>query len=400
MNIDYTHIPDRPGVYYMRDAKGRILYIGKAANLKRRVSSYFLRPHDTRIQTMVGNIRRITFEETDTALEALILESARIKEYAPPFNVREKDDKSFLHVIVTKERFPRILLVRGKEMKDIPHTKHYGPFTSASQLREALRIVRRIFPWHTHTSLPATGSRRRPCLEYEMGLCPGTCADAITAGEYARTIRNLKLFFEGKKTRVLAALRRDMRAASTSRDFEKADTFKKRIFALQHIRDVAFIADNSVRGGEEGHAPYRIEGYDISNIGGLSAVGAMVVFADAAPDKAEYRKFKIRTISQPDDVGMLKEVIMRRFGNAWRMPDLILIDGGTPQVRAAERTLAALGISVPVVGIAKGPTRKKNDIIGKIPEGVKQETLIRVRDEAHRFAVAYHKKVRHARFFG
>lgn len=400
MSIDYTHIPDRPGVYYMRDAKGRILYIGKAANLKRRVSSYFLRPHDTRIQTMVGKIRRITYEETDTALEALILESARIKEHKPPFNVREKDDKSFLHVIVTKERFPRILLVRGKEMRDIPHTKHYGPFTSASQLREALRIVRRIFPWHTHTSLPLSGPRSRPCLEYELGLCPGTCAGRITEREYARTVRNLKLFFEGKKTRVLAALRRDMRAASATRDFEKAETLKKRIFALQHIRDVAFIAGNPVRGEEGTRAPYRIEGYDISNIAGLSAVGAMVVFSGAVPDKDEYRKFKIRTIDQPDDVGMLKEVLMRRFGNAWRMPDLILIDGGMPQVRAAERTLASLGIAIPVVGIAKGPTRKKNDIIGKIPSGVEQETLIRVRDEAHRFAVAYHKKVRRVRFFG
>ena len=298
MKIDYSHIPDHPGVYYMRDAKGRVLYIGKAANLKRRVSSYFLRPHDTRIQTMVGKIRRITYEETDTALEALILESARIKEYNPPFNVREKDGTSFLHIIVTKERFPRILLVRGKEMRGTPHTAEYGPFTSSSQLREALRIIRRIFPWHTHAALPASGAHSRPCIEYEIGLCPGTCIGAITVEEYARTIRNLKLFFEGKKTRVLAALRRGMKAASDSRDFEKAAVFKKRIFALEHIRDVAFIAENPVRKEEGKGMAYRIEGYDISNLSGLSAVGSMVVFTDAVPDKSEYRKFKIRTIDQ------------------------------------------------------------------------------------------------------
>src|SRR3989344_1918439 len=172
----YKNLPQTPGVYLMKSASGRILYIGKAANLKRRVSSYFMRANDARIEKLVGEIKKIDYKKTDSALEALILESKLIKKYQPLFNVKEKDDKSFLYVEIAREEFPRILLVRGT---DKSKRERFGPFTSASNIREALKILRRIFPWSTHEAEQIAKRKsqgaHRPCFDYEIGLCPGTC---------------------------------------------------------------------------------------------------------------------------------------------------------------------------------------------------------------------------------
>jgi excinuclease ABC subunit C len=414
-NIPYKSLPETPGVYIMKDAEGHVLYVGKAANLRRRVSSYFERPHEVRIQTLVTKIRRIDHENTDTALEALILEAELIKKLRPPFNVREKDDKSFLYIEITKEKFPRVLLVRGK---DAERGLRFGPFTSASSVREAMRILRRIFPWNTHTS-EVIGKLKRPCFDYEVGMCPGTCIGAITREEYAHTIDHLKLFLEGKKKAVLRDFKKDMAHASKALDFEKAEKLRRRIFALQHIQDTALISENEVllpaaigpgaaNGSGDGDGIYRIEGYDISNISGTNAVGSMVVFENGEPNKDEYRKFKIKTVFGPNDIGMLTEVLERRFARhaaggilvhtAWRLPNLILIDGGLAQANAAKKILLRAGLRIPIIGIAKGPERKRNDIIGAVPKGVRKETLVHVRDEAHRFAIGYHKNLRRRNF--
>jgi excinuclease ABC subunit C len=366
-----------------------------------------------RIQTLVSKIARIDHEKTDTALEALILEAELIKKLSPPFNVREKDDKSFLYIEITREKFPRVLLVRGK---DAERGKRYGPFTSSSAVREALRILRRIFPWNTHPA-DAIGTFKRPCFDYQVGLCPGTCvAGAVSREEYAATIDRLKLFFEGKKKKVLRSFQAEMRAAAKKLDFEKAEKLRRQIFALQHIQDTAFISESEVLvpTGDTpvvGDGIYRIEGYDISNISGMAAVGSMVVFENGAPNKDEYRKFKIRSVFEPNDVGMLTEVLERRFArhassasagamkhDAWRLPNLILIDGGLAQANAAKKVLLRAGLRIPILGIAKGPERKRNDIIGAIPKGVTKETLVHVRDEAHRFAIGYHKSLRAREF--
>ncbi len=428
--ILYKKFPDTPGVYVMKDAAGKVLYVGKAANLKRRVSSYFERPHDIRIQTLVSRIASIDLNKTDSALEALILEAELIKKLRPPFNVREKDDKSFLYVeIEARERFPRVMLVRGK---DAQRGTRYGPFTSASSAREAMRILRRIFPWSTHAP-EVVGRMKRPCFDHEVGLCPGTCTGAVTREDYmAHVIAPLKLFFEGGKKRVVAMFEKEMKAAAKALDFERAEKLRRRIFALRHIQDSTLISENEVllpaavgpaaaqaagtAGAADGKQPaaphvYRIEGYDISNISGTAAVGSMVVFEDGEPNKDEYRKFRIRGVSGPNDVGMLTEVLERRFaakhrgtdaaagGRAgWRMPDLILIDGGLAQANAAKKVLLRAGLRIPILGIAKGPERKRNDIIGAMPRGVRKETLVRVRDEAHRFAIGYHKNLRRRNF--
>lgn len=419
MTVDpktYRTLPETPGVYMMKGADGAIMYVGKAGNLRRRVSSYFERPHDVRIQTLVSKIHKIDIRQTDTALEALILEAELIKTLTPPFNVREKDDKSFLFIEIPKEKFPRVLLVRGKgTMASSKGTgRQFGPFTSASSVREAMRILRRIFPWSTHDP-EEIGTFKRPCFNYELGLCPGTCVGAITQEDYNKNIDRLKLFLEGKKQAVLHALEKDMKVQAKKQEFEKADKLRRQIFALQHIRDIALIADNEtlVMGTSVLKPGYRIEGYDISNISGTSAVGSMVVFEDGEANKNEYRKFKIKSVFQPNDVGMLKEVLERRFAHAgvdetpsavelktrWRMPDLILVDGGLAQVNMARRVLLQAQLKIPILGIAKGPRRDRNDIIGLIPKGVHKETLVKVRDEAHRFAIGYHKALRARRIF-
>jgi excinuclease ABC subunit C len=398
----------------MKDGEGRVLYVGKAGNLRRRVSSYFERPHDARIAALVLNIKKIDYRMTDTALEALILEAELIRKYLPPFNVKEKDDKSFLYVEITKEKFPRVILVRGHE-----HATglRFGPFVSASNVRAALNILRRIFPWSTHDP-ERLGKYSRPCLDYEIGLCPGTCIGAISRPDYMKNIDRLKLFFEGKKKRVIASLTKEMSVASKRLDFEKAEKMRRQLFALQHIRDTALIGDTEfgIKNLEYGKSPdttvstaeYRIEGYDISNISGDSAVGSMVVFSarngeNFIADKDEYRKFRIQTVFQPNDVGMLTEVLMRRFkrnpsNGGWTLPNLVLIDGGLSQVNAARRALFRAGLKIPVVGIAKGVKRKRNDIIGTVPKNVPEAVLIRVRDEAHRFAIGYHKALRRKKF--
>ncbi len=393
--LNYKSLPDSPGVYLMQDHDGRILYIGKAANLRRRVSSYFERPHDVRIEALVQRIRKIDHQTTDTALEALILEAELIKKFLPPYNVREKDDKSFLSIEITNDTFPRVQLARGK---DPGHGGYrWGPFTSASSAREALRLLRRIFPWSTHES-DRVGKFARPCFDYELGLCPGTCIGAIARGEYRKNIDHLKLFLDGKKKIVLRSLEKEMREASGELDFEKATALRHQLFALRHIRDTSLISDSPFIAPRSKDAElYRIEGYDISNISGTSAVGSMVVFEDGAPKKSDYRKFKIKTIFQPNDVGMLTEMLARRFKNNWRLPDLILVDGGVAQVSAARRVLRQASLNIPILGIVKGSERKRNDIIGAIPCGVPKATLVRVRDEAHRFAIQYHKKLRGAR---
>ncbi len=431
----YKNLPNTPCVYIFKDKAGRILYIGKAGNLKRRVSSYFLRGHDYRIEKLVSEIKKIEHKKADTAIEALILEAELIKKYQPPYNIREKDDSSFLYVEIVKELFPWVLLVRGK---DSPKGKRYGPFTSSSQAREALKIIRRIFPFSTHSSTPLRTSAKS-CFDYQIGLCPGTCIGAISRKDYLKNIKNMELFFEGKKKRIIANLKKEMTASSKAMEYEEAGRLKRQLFALQHIQDVALINEDDGsaslrrrlrlgrRPGDrlmsgDAEPSIRIEGYDISNISGTSAVGSMVVFRNNEPDKNEYRKFRIKSVFRPDparnasparndkrsvpgehsvaggDTGMMKEILTRRFGNSWPKPNLILIDGGRGQVNAAKEVLNKLKLKIPIVGLAKGPERKRNDLIGKIPAFTDLKTLIGVRDEAHRFAISYHKKIRSREF--
>ena len=272
----------------MKDAAGKILYIGKAGNLKCRVASYFQKAYDSRIEKLLNQVKKIDYRKTDTAIEALILESQLIKKYEPPFNVKEKDDKSFLYVEITKEKFPRVLLVRGKSNTV---GERHGPFTSASNIREAMRIIRRIFPYsrHSHKFVDSHYiGESRPCFDYQIGLCPGTCIGTITRKDYLKNIKNIKLFLQSRKKRILTNLQKEMKNASKNLEFEKAEKIRRQIFALKHIQDVALINDSEIHDSRFMiQDSSRIEGYDVSNISGTSAVGSMAVFTNNKPDKNE-----------------------------------------------------------------------------------------------------------------
>jgi len=389
----------------MKDAKGIIIYVGKATSLKRRVTSYFQKAHDARIEEMVGLIRSIDYIERPTAIEALILEANLIKHYWPKYNVKDKDNRSFLYLVITKEEFPRPLLIRGTELGDDASKKYqavFGPYTSPRSLRAALDLLRKVFAWTS-----CTPGMKRPCFYYHLKQCPGVCIGVADKKAYAKTIRDLIRFFEGKKDSIIKQYQREMKKASVAKKFEEAAAWRNKLYFLEHIQDIAILKreDADVDRIKEGESDVnlfgRIEGYDISHISGTSTVASMVVFEHGAPAKAEYRKFRIRSVVGTDDYAALRETITRRFRNSWHRPDLILIDGGIGQVHIVTSTMRELDIGIPVIGMAKGAERKRTDLICD-PKNLdlcrlceKHKTLlIAVRDEAHRFAVAYHRKTR------
>jgi len=379
---------DTPGVYIMRDSHRRPLYIGKASSLKRRVLSYFQRPQETRLEKMLSQILSIDIQKTDSVIEALFLENDLIKKYKPKYNVKLKDDKTFLGIFITEEEWPRVFPARITQK--LPKGEFYGPFPSAGQVREVLQIIRKIFPFRVSCT-PLSG---KACFEYHLGQCPGVCAGKVERKEYQKTIRQIKLFLKGKKKNIIRELEKDMRVVAQKQEFEKAARIRDRVFSLKHIQDVALIQEEDLRHPED--IPARIEAYDISNISGAFAVGSMVVFSEGLVDKSEYRKFKIQISAGwergADDITALKEIISRRLNHSeWPMPDLILIDGGKGQVNGAEEILKARRLNIPVVGIAKGSERDKDEIIGAENLSFDKKLFLRVRDEAHRFAVQYYR---------
>jgi excinuclease ABC subunit C len=400
-------LPPSPGVYFMRDAAGKLLYIGKATSLRSRVGSYFVRPADERIAQMVTKIRRIDYEQTPTAIEALMLESKLIRKHQPPYNVMVKDDKSFIHLAFTAEPFPQPVLIRGYELAHMSKKqflKVYGPFGSAATVRAALDALRKSFPWTT-----CKPGRKRPCFYRHLGLCPGVCTGEITSAQYKKIIRGLMRFFDGGRATVANEMRRDMRKASKEQRFEDAAELRNRLFALEHVRDVSVIKSEDKHLDEFINVFGRIEGYDISNISGQDAVGSMAVMADGEPKKSEYRIFGIKDVHGPNDVAMMTETLMRRFarsvnptdGKKWPLPDLVLIDGGLGQMNAARKVLNHYHLKIPIIGIAKGPDRKQDELIydkndyelARLVRAFKP-LLQRCRDEAHRFAVSWHRKKR------
>lgn len=410
IKIKDGRLPAAPGVYLMKDVSGGLLYIGKAVSLRSRVASYFVRPADARIARMVTRIGRIDYQETPTAIEALMLESRLIKKYQPPYNILEKDDKSCVHLAFTREPYPRPVLIRAHELARLPKRRFlrtFGPFHSADSVQAALDALRRPFPW----TLCHPGARR-PCFYRHLGLCPGVCTGEISPAEYRKIIRQLMAFFDGRRRSIVGGLERAMRAASKAQRYEEAAVLRNRLRALERVQDIAVLKNENAALQEFIDVFGRIEGYDISNISGADAVGSMVVFRDGRARKGDYRRFRIKTVSGANDTAMLTEVLERRLARGagsqagrWPLPDLILVDGGAGQVNAARRVLERRGASIPLIGIAKGPDRKRDELVydksdhelARLASTFKP-LLQRVRDEAHRFAVAYHRRRRSARY--
>lgn len=398
LDIHKQKLPDWPGVYFFLKGK-EILYIGKATSLRDRVRSYFngdiAAARGPRIVAMVEQADAINFETTDSVLEALILEAALIKKHQPKYNAKEKDNKSFNYVVITKEDFPRILLVRGKELQKQPaFAETFGPFPSGTQLREALKIIRKIFPFRDRCSLGA----KRGCFNYQLGLCPGVCCGEITKTEYAKTIRHLKLFFNGKKSVLTKTLEREMKVAAKKQDFEQAKKLRDQLFALKHINDVALIKSDPA--DRVNSTNFRVEAYDVAHTSGKETVGVMVVVEDGEVQKSEYRKFKIRGQLAPrvaiNDTANLAEVLERRANHPeWPMPNLIVVDGGKAQLNQAVKTLREVGFDVPVVSVVKNEKHQARGVLGDKGFIEKHEAeILLANSEAHRYALAYHRSRR------
>ena len=389
-------LPDEPGVYLFKKDK-LILYIGKATTLKDRVRSYFsndlIATRGPLLVDMVFQADNVEFIKTDSVLEALILESNLIKKYLPRYNTQEKDDKSYNYVVITKEDFPRVLIERGRVLEQKENLKFvikekFGPFTNGTQLKEAVKIIRKIFPFLDNYSRENTGYK----FYKEIGLAPETSGEEAKK-DYAENIKNISLFFKGKKTSILKNLEGEMKKLAKNQEFEKADKIKRTIFALNHIQDVALIKEEKIE--ENSVKVFRIEAYDVAHTSGTNTVGVMTVVENSVPNKAEYRKFKINESVQ-NDVAGLGEMLRRRLSHEeWRFPDIIVVDGSTSQKNMAEKVLKQFGLGIIVVAVTKDERHRPKMIAGRGDLIHKYESEILIANsEAHRFAIKYHREKR------
>ena len=404
-------LPDTSGVYLFKKGK-EILYIGKATSLKDRVRSYFsadlINARGQFIADMVSKAEKVDYLKTDSVLEAIILESNLIKKYQPKYNTKEKDDKSYNYVVITKEDFPRVLLIRGRELEMMNsqtgglNIKYkFGPYPNGSAIKEGLKIIRKIFSYRDKCN-PSKGSPWKPCFNRQIGLCPGVCSGEISKADYADTIRNIKLFFEGKKKSLVRKLERQMKEFAKNREFEKAGKVKKILFALNHIQDVALIKKSEeeiVKNIFSRGSVLRMEAFDIAHISGTNMAGAMVVSENGELKKSDYRKFKIRSVKIPNDTAALKEIVERRLKHKeWPLPDIIIYDGGFAQRNAVEGILKNIlgnDFKIKIVGVVKDRKHKPSRLIGEevVIKKYKKEILI-LNSEAHRFAISFHRKLR------
>lgn len=430
-------IPHTSGVYLFKKGK-TLLYIGKAANLKKRLASYFRKNASDKVRRLREEATALEWQETNSEIEALIREAELIKRHLPKYNVLMRDDKSYFYVAVTREEFPKIFIAhqpRAKNRK--PKAKFLGPFTSGSALFGTLKLLRKIFPYCTCKQL-----HKRPCLNAEIGRCLGFCCGKnklqhaklkAQNGEYKKNIKNVIAVLSGKRKRIASGLMRSMRDAAKKQEFERAAKLRDQWEALENIfahRSVIEVGLQSLQSRNRrlrarawpriereiqallgtDRRIRRVEGYDISNISGSAASGSMVVFLNGMPAKSEYRKFKIKTVRGANDVAMHTEVMRRRMAHAeWPYPDLIVMDGGKAQLHAA---LSVWKFLVP--SPIKSGTKFQRPIITALAkreeelysEGrgvpVRLDALSpdarhffqRGRDESHRFAKKYHHKIR------
>ncbi len=411
-------LPDCPGVYLFTKGKGKskkILYVGKATSLRDRVRSYFdddlIATRGPRLVDMVTQADGLMHETTPTVLEALVREAALIREHNPPANAMGKDDKTFLYAVITDEEIPRVLAIRGKDidfkakrsgtllLKDI-----HGPFPSGYQLREGLRLIRRIFPFYD-TSRPilpskeglgrkVAGGNKHLQANVEFNRQIGQYPRNMDRTQYLRSIRNVSLFLSGRVKALRVQLGKDMKSAIREERFEDAGTIKHQLFALDHIQDVSLIKDES-RAEDTGP---RIEAYDTAHLSGTNAIGVMVVIEAGMPLKSDYRSFKIRGAggkSLNNDIASLKEILSRRFGHPeWTYPRAIVVDGGLTHKKAAEVVLKELGIGIPVAAVVKDEKHRPREVLGGKKAGITDADAVLANSEAHRFSITLHRKAR------
>ncbi len=426
------NLPHLPGVYLMRDGIGTIIYVGKAINLRKRVASYFVpsKKSDSRLQALVTNIRHVDYVATLSEREALVLERRLINEIQPEFNIMWKDDKSYPYVTLTiQEDFPRIFLTRQRKRDG---ALYFGPYPSVKGVRALLAWAwrKRFFPLRPCDldiveGKPYPYEKVKSCLYLHTAECAAPCLGNISKASYAKLVRRTRWFFEGKKEKMIAEWTRQMARSSKAMKYEEAAQLRDRIDTLSHMNErvsfremtVEMLADR-VRGSRAVQElmraldlkkpPERIECFDISHIQGVEKVASMVSFSRGRPDKANYRKYIIRTVEGIDDFKSMAEAVGRRYRRLKKegkpYPDLILIDGGKGQLSAALKAIQDEGVEgVPLAALAKEeeelfvPGRSESI---RLPMDSPALLLVRhVRDEAHRFAITFHRQRRSKRAF-
>ena len=408
-------IPKKPGVYLFKDNQGKIIYVGKALDLYSRVSSYFnLRSHmssgNTKTVALVSEIQGLETIIVSSEMEALILEANLIKKNLPKFNIRLTDDKDYLYIKITNEQFPKIVTARKQDLKTA--LRYFGPFPSSTTVKSTLRTLRSVFPW-------CSGSyqKNKPCFYKHLELCPGSCANLIDKLQYKKIINRFIKFMEGKKEQLVNELTKEMEQKADQQRFEEAQGLKKTLEGINYLtqsnrvevflENPNFLEDQRKIALEKlqqvlnlSKIPERIECYDISNIQGHDATGSMVVLTNGETDKTQYRRFKIQISGKPNDFAMMAEMIRRRMKNNWTLPDLIIIDGGKGQISAVLDQINKTGKEhfkkTPIFGLAKRMEwlYGVDGTIYKLSKSNPALRLVqRIRDEAHRFAITYHRKL-------
>ncbi|NIA07737.1 MAG: GIY-YIG nuclease family protein [Actinobacteria bacterium] len=425
-------LPKGPGVYLLKDAKGVVSYIGKANNLRARVASYFQKGADLEnsrgpaIVNMIRQVAEIDFLQTESEVEALLIENRLIKDTQPRYNVRLVDGKTFPYIeITTKEDFPRVRITRQPEAKGVTL---YGPFTAGAELRAALVILQKVFKFRTCSlNIREDDQKRRsfrPCLLYSIKQCTGPCAAKVSKKSYRLQIDRLRQFISSKRSVVLRQLNKEMEAAAAKMDYEEAGRLRDEIRALESLAKRGRIRDElqpesfyqDPAGGLEElgkvlglrTVPRVMEGVDVADISGQESCGSLVRFIDGKPFKAGYRRFKIKTVQGADDYASIAEILSRRYRLAGEehelYPDVILIDGGLGQLRAGLAALDKVGKKAPmVISLAKREEeiyvqgKSKPIRLGRNSAALK--LCQRIRDEAHRFAQQYHHILRKKKTF-
>jgi excinuclease ABC subunit C len=414
-------LPRLPGCYLFKDNRERVIYVGKAKSLRDRVGSYFNTKVEVNTKTyaLIQRINDIDFVEAGSDIEALILEAELIKKHRPKYNISLKDDKSYLYIVIRAGKLPIVLTARKSDI--MPKDAVFGPYPDGATAKYVIHTVRKIFPFRdcSSTKFSRYKKQEKPCLYGHIGLCQAPCVFEDVR-KYKQSINHLKKLLSGRGLKVLKDLKREMKIASEKQKYEEALSYRNLIQKFEYIRekhnpvqeylenpylleDRALESLESLKNSLEvlKDLPKRIECYDVSNISGKEAASSMVVATNGRIDKSQYKKFKIKLKSTPDDFGMLQEVLRRRLKrNDWPHPNLIVVDGGKGQVSAILDVMNELKIFVPLLGLAKKfetiVYKKDGEFVEKrLPSsdpGLK--LLVQLRDESHRFAQRYHHLLR------
>lgn len=411
----YQSLSQDPGVYLFLNKNGKVIYVGKAINLKKRVRSYFTNKKDLGEKTsiLVSQIDKVKTIRVESEIESLLLEANLIKKHQPKYNIKLTDGKAYPLIRVTiKDEYPKVLVARKP---DDPRSIYFGPFPNTGAMRLVLKTIRRIFPFQSVLNHP-----NKLCFYYHLDLCP--CPGVIKDKRYKQTIKHIIKFLNGQTKSIIRDLEKERSTFSKNQQFEEALLIQNKINAIELVtskfytpfeyeqnpnlredirnEELSLLIKNLNEEMVNVKKLNRIECFDISNTSGKNATGSMVVFTNGEKQSSLYRKFKIRGTYNdlPNDFAMMEEVIIRRLKhNDWEYPDLIIVDGGKGQISSALKALTKENISIPIVGLAKQEeiiiTADFKEI--KLPKGSKQLHLVmRIRDEAHRFAISYHKKLR------